>query len=92
LQKITEWFDRLGRAGHRLTGGKIKIGRTKMFKKVMELEGVFSTVKAFNAAIFNATGDDLFTAENQEELDQWIKEGFVEFSPDANQTIINADI
>jgi hypothetical protein len=63
-----------------------------MFKKVMELDGVFSTVKAFNAAIFNATGDDLFTAENQKELDQWIMQGFVEFEPDTNKTIVNADI
>lgn len=61
-----------------------------MFVEILRAEVENRTVDGVNKAIYEATGDENWTIESEEELEKEIREGFIEF--DGNELVIFADM
>lgn len=62
-----------------------------MFVEILRAEVENRTVDGVNKAIYEATGDEDWTIESEEEeLEKEIREGFIEF--DGNELVIFADM
>jgi len=52
----------------------------RAYQTLIELDGILTTLQAYNAALEAATGNSDMNLETQQELDEAIRGGFVTFS------------